>query len=317
MEKKIMNKLKEKGLADSSIQLYIRQLQKLNEDQPLKSLSFLSNTDDIMERLSKYKENTTKLYLSAIVAILDIITKKKPVYLDFYKNKLNELKQTYNNRDKNEKSDKEQNNWLDYKEVKTTLDNLLENINTYKNKRKLTIKEYDVLLKTFILSLYTLIPPRRNKDYLDMIIVKNDADIISTDVNYLILKQNKFIFNQFKTKKTGQQEISFADNKDFINILTIYLKHHPLLHSLKQRPFASNQEINLLVNYEGKPLTHINSITRILNKVFGKKIGSSMLRKIYLSYKFGDQLDAIREMKDTATAMGHSSATAQNVYIKE
>lgn len=57
----------------------------------------------------------------------------------------------------------------------------------------------------------------------------------------------------------------------------------------------------------------VNSITRILNKVFGKKVGSSMLRHIYLSSKYGN---VSKEMKEDAKIMGHSTEVQKNTYIK-
>jgi hypothetical protein len=57
----------------------------------------------------------------------------------------------------------------------------------------------------------------------------------------------------------------------------------------------------------------VNAITRVLNRVFGKKIGSSMLRHIYLSDKYKDQNE---EMKKDAEAMGHS-LDLQRAYIKK
>jgi hypothetical protein len=59
-------------------------------------------------------------------------------------------------------------------------------------------------------------------------------------------------------------------------------------------------------------LTAVNSITRILNKIFGKKVGSSMLRHIFLSDKYGEVKG---EMADDAKAMGHSVDEQQNTYV--
>jgi len=87
------------------------------------------------------------------------------------------------------------------------------------------------------------------------------------------------------------------------------LKHHPLLKGKKS-------DIPFLVDSNGTHYTATNAITRILNKLFGKKVGSSMLRKIYLTSKYGDKLDLLKEMKHISSQMGHSPATQQGVYIK-
>lgn len=302
METKIREKLKEKGLADSSIKLYVRQLEKLQDGSPLKTLAFLKNTDDIMQKLNDYKDNTKKLYLSAIVTTLDAIHVKKPAHFNFYQEKLNILKKEYNDKDKNVKSDAETANWVEFSEIEKMLDEWIGKCNF--TKKKITASEFETLQKTFILSLYVLLPPRRNMDYLKCLIVDNLPE--HQDSNFLVLDKSEFVFHKFKTAKNGSQVVSFKDNDKFVQILNLYLKYHPVKDKVKP----------LLVNFEGKPFVHVNSITRVLNKMFGKKIGSSMLRKIYISYKFGDQLDKIKEMNQTAKDMGHSSATAQSVYLK-
>jgi hypothetical protein len=79
-----------------------------------------------------------------------------------------------------------------------------------------------------------------------------------------------------------------------------------------ERLQTKTKEFKLLVKADGSPLNTVNSITRILNKIFGKKIGSSMLRHIYLSSKYGD---TIKEMEKDGVAMAHSSSV-QREYIK-
>jgi hypothetical protein len=54
----------------------------------------------------------------------------------------------------------------------------------------------------------------------------------------------------------------------------------------------------------------VNAVTRVLNRAFGKNIGSSMLRHIYLSEKYN-----IDEMKKDADQMGHS-LSLQKEYMK-
>jgi integrase len=59
-------------------------------------------------------------------------------------------------------------------------------------------------------------------------------------------------------------------------------------------------------------MTTVNVITRILNKLFGKNIGSSMLRHSYLSKKYGKVLE---EMAEDADLMAHDDST-QKTYIR-
>ena len=55
-------------------------------------------------------------------------------------------------------------------------------------------------------------------------------------------------------------------------------------------------------------------ITRMLNKIFGKKISTSMLRHIYLTNIYKD-VPQINKMENLANEMGHSVSTAVE-YIK-
>jgi hypothetical protein len=67
------------------------------------------------------------------------------------------------------------------------------------------------------------------------------------------------------------------------------------------------------VDYQGEVFTSNNAITRMLNKVFGKKIGVSMLRNIFLTDKYGDK---VKELEQDAKEMGTSASTIQNQYVK-
>ena len=55
-------------------------------------------------------------------------------------------------------------------------------------------------------------------------------------------------------------------------------------------------------------------ITRLLNNVFGKSIGSSMLRNLYLSNKYGDTVEKFK--KDTKN-MATSVDVELSTYIKQ
>ena len=55
-------------------------------------------------------------------------------------------------------------------------------------------------------------------------------------------------------------------------------------------------------------------ITKILNKIFNKKISSSMLRNIFLTDKYSGVID---ELKKDTNAMSTSVNTALNNYIKK
>ena len=100
-----------------------------------------------------------------------------------------------------------------------------------------------------------------------------------------------------------------------MDVIETYMKFHPLLKLYKKK----GNLVPLIVDFEGNPFTQTNSITRLLNKIFNKKIGVSMLRNIYLTDKFSDILltrSKLKELNDTAKEMGTSSNIIQSQYIK-
>jgi len=93
-------------------------------------------------------------------------------------------------------------------------------------------------------------------------------------------------------------------------VIQLYLKYHPLKAELKKKEY----DIPFLVDEQGKALENSTEITKILNKIFGKKISSSMLRNIFLTDKYGDVME---ELKKDTKAMATSVDVAMNNYIKE
>jgi hypothetical protein len=171
---------------------------------------------------------------------------------------------------------------------------------------KLNPNQYETLLQEVILALYYYKAPRRN-EYQNMYIVKNSAHL-PLDKNYLDFDKKAFVFNVFKTsRKEGQVVEQIPD--DLFSILLHYFKHHPLLG----KKVTKVTNVPFLVYYNGEPLSQVNAITRILNKIFGKKVGSSLLRAVYLTSKYGD---VKKEMQDDAKAMSHSVQTQQTTYVK-
>jgi len=298
--------LKEKkGVVDSTANAYIRAMFLLNGKQPFKNLTFLKKTDAIEDIVKDYADNTIKLIYSSIVSVLSLFKEKpayKKVYNFYYEKMMGKAKEMKDaGAESSDKTEKQKENWISWEEVKEKGDALGSAVAGFGKKRTITEQEFETLLHYTILALYTETQPRRNQDYLDMMVVKSMPK--NADHNYLVItkgKPSKFIFNVYKTaKKYGQQTLDIPPT--LAEILKLYLKFHP---QKKETPH------NFLVSYDGSPIIAQNAITRVLNKVFGKKVGSSMLRHIFLSTKYD-----IKEMEKDASAMGHS-IEEQKKYMK-
>lgn len=306
-ECELIGKLLAKKLSETTVSYYMRNLRKLNNDKELPNLNFLNNKEKVNDYLKDKKPNTKRNYYITITSVLGTEPHKKECK-KYYSDKMDgmntELKQIES---QNIKSDTQKANWIEESKIKEIYSNLKNDVLKFEKEKNLSENKYDILLNYVVLSLYTLIPPRRNKDYQDAFMVYgiNEKEF-DVDYNYIDMQNKKLIFNNFKTKKKeGAQQFDIP--ADLYDVLMIYKKHHPLLEE-KDKEF----EVPFLVNYEGVPLSNVNSLTYLLNGIFKKKIGCSMLRHLYLSNKYGD---TINEQEKDAKMMAHSVGM-QKDYIK-
>jgi len=280
-------------ISESSKKLYSHNLKKLNDGNEIKNLNFLKKTELIEEKLSKLKNNTKRSNLISIVSVLKNRDKFKKIK-DFYYEKMMKLNKEL--QDNTDKTPKEENNWLTQEEINEKFNDLYKIVDEINNKRKLKAGQYDKLLDCLILGLYVTMPPRRNLDYVKMVVGEDTGD---KDFNFY--HNGVMYFNKYKTSKTYNQQTADVPEK-LTKIIKLYLKF---------KPKDSNW---FLINNKGKNIDTSVSMTRRLQNIFGRKISSSMLRKIYLTDKYGDSAEGLKE---DASKMATSVSTINNNYIKK
>jgi hypothetical protein len=295
-----------KSINQSSLNLYQKNLIRLNNNKVPKNLNFLNDINKIQSKLEKYKPNTKRNYIISIVSILSCLkqSNSNKKVNELY-NKYYQILYTMNTelKSSNNKTDNEKSNWINNYDIISIYNNLKNDINKIKSLENK--KDYDKYLSYVILSLYYLIPPRRNGDYINMIIEKPKK----SEFNYFDIDDKKFVFNNYKTNKTYKQQ-SIDIPHELYDILIDFIN---LKNELEYSgSFDSNKF--LLTDYLGNRFSKSNQITRILNKIFGKNIGSSMLRKVYHTNKYGK---IINELEQDAVNMSHSVETILNNYIKK
>lgn len=316
-ETKVIGDLKEKGLADSSISLYIRSLEKLNGGKPFPSLAFLTKMPTIMEQIQRYKPNTQRSILIAIVSVLNAV-KGLPKSVTKWTNKYYEvLKAVKRGVDESEatgeKSDAQKENWLSWDQVESKMKDTEAAASGVSGA---SLGDINKLLDAVVLGLYVYLRPRRNKDYIDMVVAWRAEDV-GGDVNVLDLSKSQFIFRNYKTASTyGTQTMDVP--QELMTLISNYLRARGVMKELepvagKKKPAtARRMSVPFLVQPSGKPF-NVNGITRILNRIFGSKVGSSLLRHIYLTGKYGKILE---EQKKDAEAMANSVDIQNKTYIK-
>jgi hypothetical protein len=296
MEEQLAKCWSERGVSPSSIKLYLFQLQQLNGGE-LSDVNFLRDIPEILNKLKKYKPSTIRTKLISVIAALKCFD--EPELLKEYSTL---VKQINDDTDNTVKSESQEKNWISKENIMELWKKYDDEVNTFKGKRKITKPQEEFLLRFMILSLYVLISPRRNADYGLMKVVKKMSPDLSNEFNYLDLKNKQFVFNNYKTKKTYSQQVEDIPN-DLWYVIKTYLKFH-------------SKECDFFLCVDDKPLPHVNSITIILNKIFGKRVGCSMLRNIMATNDLQDVQPLLDQVKQKAEEMGTSVGALLNNYIK-
>ena len=128
-----------KNLKKSSIANYVRNINILHDKKPYDNLDFLKNHKEIESKLEGKKDTSLRNYYTSIVVALNSVDAEKYEKItEIYQNKLKELTTKINDTyAKNEKTVKENNNWLTYAELQQIQVEYQEKV----NKLELTKKE--------------------------------------------------------------------------------------------------------------------------------------------------------------------------------
>ena len=295
MNEELVKLLKEKrpNISKSSLKTYESILRNLYEkvfpDGKFYDFDKFDKEDEkVLKFLNELPSNKRKTILSALV----VITNNK----SYRELMMDDIKEYNKEQAKQEKSKTQEENWVEKDDINKLYDILKNNAMLLYKKKNITNTDLQDIQNYIILSLFNgnYIPPRRSKDYTNFKIKNVDME----KDNYI--KNNKMIFNSYKTAKTyGKQEIDIPIELN--KILKKWIKINPTDFLLFDS--SLNQLSNVKLNQR-------------LNKLFGKKVGVNQMRKSYLSDKYSDLIDIKKEMADDFKKMGSSSGQ-ENIYIKK
>ena len=291
---------KERPISDGSKKLYTANLTKLNDGNDIVNFIFLKKPSVVMKKIEHLKPTTQRSYIIAICSVINNNVPKK-LYDEYYI-----ILMDFNRslKDRTDKTETQKENWMTVKEIQDVELKLETKIKKFRQNR-LNKNEYSLILQHMILSLFTKIQPRRNKDYSVMKITNSNKE--DKKFNYLDMDNKKFIFNNYKTSHTyNTVQVDIPD--DLFKIIVFYLKFHKERNKLKNKSY----NIDFLVGYSGEAIQS-NDVTKNLNKTFGKNVSSSMLRNIFLSDKYTDM---VNELDEDTKAMGTSIDVALSTYVK-
>jgi len=141
------------------------------------------------------------------------------------------------------------------------------------------------------------IPPRRSLDFTEMMI--DDLPQNKNNINYI--DNGSFVFNVYKTAKTyGEQKMKI-----------------PLaLKNIIKKWVTKNPTDFLFFDVRHNKLTPIKLNQRLNNIFDGKKVGSTALRRTYLTEKYEDTVSEMKDLNEDMKKMG-SSKSQVNHYVKK
>ena len=315
---------KNRNVRDTTIKIYSRHLNKLSKeinDKDYSSRDFLkSKVKDVKKFISKQTTSTKKNYVASILVALSPNEKKKPLkgydkvydeYLDILlteHNKYNEFIKT------KEKSVKTSDNWLDWADVLKLQRKYGRDIKKkgYKQSTKelFNKKDLDLIQKYLVISLYTLHAPRR-LEYADTEVVTNtEFNELSekqkdNGIYLVVVSRNKkfFSFGKHVIKSETPDNVKINVDRSLNSILNLW------------NNFNDNKY--LLQDSRGTKMSK-NQLSKYLTKTFsptGKKISSSMLRKIKITNEF--DAEEVDKKNKLAKEMNHSVGVQQSVYLKK
>ena len=297
------------NLKNSSLKIYMTSLRKLNDGNDIKNIDFLKDYENIILKLSSKKNNTKKNYLNAIIITLKALKgnegliEQYEVLRDKYQKEYNDIMSAHS------KTDTQEKNWITWETYLSMIEKVYETVKSFEKNTEWTETQLLKYQEYLLLNLYRVSPLRH--DFHDMA-VKNHRQFNSlnksgTKDNYIVVPANgryKFILNDYKTSAKYKQQILEIKDIKLKKIIKLFLKHNTSGYFI-----VSPTNISKAID--------TNNLTKVLIglsvKYTGKRVGSSMLRHIYLTTHIGPQL---QEQAELAKMMGHSPEM-QSGYVKK
>ncbi len=304
------------NLKDSSINIYIRNLNKLKKIFNEKDYKFLENHEDVEKILENLSYLTVRNYYNAIIVLITALNGFDDELVDEYTVMRDELNEKYNkeNTETNKISSKQEQNFITYNEVVDMLNKMADDLRILKIKKKkdIGVKERTLLQIFVIFNIYLHIPLRN--DVADLIkIQKREFNKIADDNkkenNYIVFENNNMFFSigKYKTDKTYSTKI-IEIPKELQKVIRFW-----------KRTSIYNDSEYLFLSATGKKLTR-NELSQLMIR-FSKlylndkaQLSTTILAKITMSHHLGELKKKQEEM---SKQRGTSINTINNIYIKE
>ena len=292
------------NIGDSTLKTYVSTLNAFyyrhHKPTDEMKLTWFDDQEKIIGLLKDANVNSRKTLLSAMVGLVKENALYKKAMMTDIDSKKKEM-------ESQEMSQTQKENWITFPELMKRVDSELGKCMPLliSKTNDLDATEMSKLNTLVLLCLTTgkYIPPRRN---MDINLLKYKGYDSKTD-NYVEIEPHEqkynLVFNRYKTDKTYHNQT-----------IEIPIALRPILMDFIRHKGDDDSDF-LLTKKNGKPFEN-NDIGKVLETFFKKKIGTSMLRHIYLSNLYKD-VPALTQMQETAKEMGHSVGMALEYVKKE
>lgn len=300
---------KKGSIKESTLSIYVKNLNKLKVLFNTDSYEFLESPEDIFEKLKELHFSTQKNYFNAIIIYLQAVNADQKL-IQVYQQRRNEYGEKYNKEQESGViSEKQKNNFATTEEIQVMVTKMKKSLNDIKKSNRVMVGNDLELYQAYMLFNIYLKLPLRN-DVAGMVSMKaSDFKKIENnkEINYIVLGKSKIelILNDYKTNKTYGQKIIEVEDMELKRLIRQYIKIVGFGVMFKKR--------------DGSPMNR-NNISQILikysEKYMGKRVSTTLLAKAYLSGKYAGQNEIHKEMVKDASVRGHSVGTQQKVYNK-
>jgi len=293
------------NIKDSTIKMYVGNLNKLKNIFESDDYGFLKDIDKVKEKLSERHFTTQRNYYNSIIILLMAQDKDKKL-IEKYNNVRDELNAKYlENQQNGVISAKQKDSFISIDELRKFVDMIRIDLDIPKLKKKDTIPEKDKkLLMVYVILSVLIENPMRNDLSQMKIIGKKGYNSLSDkekqDTNYLVIEKGslKFLLNDYKTSKKYKEKI-INISKPLEKIIRMYMRINKLGNGDTLFPISRNGISQLLI--------------KTSKKYINKNISTTIIRKIVAS----DLLKDVKAIeKKLSNKMGTDIDTIKSVYVK-
>ncbi len=263
----------------------------------------------VVEKIHSLPRTSARNQLISLLTYLREADDVKPKVLEMVeqdlKQKSKEVDAFYNSQ---QKSEKQAANWVEYPKIKAFHKRMQDEVRASGLwTSPMTPQSRKKLQKYLILSMHgPLMPPARLEH---SSLVLGTPSTIDDTKNWLYKKKRKWLI------EINQSKISSKKGKQILDKIP---KNMSALLSRYVRATGIKPGDPVFVDHKGVQLTrnaYSKRIRQMMHHEFGKNVGASLLRNIYLTSKYKN-IPSLTDMQQTSNMMLHSVGTALGRYVK-